>query len=355
MGTTITWNGEGGTAGTTITTGNSGGASGDAFAAVTGTCTFSATGKAHGSLGLLYNVTTTAWRAYHSFTATSQIAGRIYLTANALPSATVDVFDLINSSFAANVKLRITSAGKLAVVNAAGSAVFTSTASLVAGTTYRIEFQVDVGSTSSNGTIKMQWYTLDGGTAIETYTTLAGNAGAGVQIVRAQLGDNTSSTVNLTFDDLMYVTDSMTPVGAVSTLPAPADTVHVYAVTSNPNSWTIGGSAGDIPTAVSDTDDTTYVETPDNPANSTIVLRLAPMTGRPGYVTVQAQADSGTQTLKIELLQGATVRSATTAQVLTTAWANYTLNLTSGERAAITTAGDGSVSDLDVRLTGNTP
>lgn len=224
---------EGGTAGTVVTTGNSGGASGDAFANVAGNPTFSATGKMHGSLGCRWNLgTATAWRAYHSWTATGSVAGRAYMTLNSLPSAGRTLLTVINSTFASNVKVQTTAANKLQVTDAAGTVLWTAANALVAGTVYRLEVQTSAGTTTTNGMIAFQYYAGDSTTPAETgYSASNVNAGAGSQIVRGQLGNNDSTTIDVTFDDVQWNTGTTTPVGPPASPPTASFTYGVVALT----------------------------------------------------------------------------------------------------------------------------
>jgi hypothetical protein len=124
---------------------------------------------------------------------------------------------MVNSSFATNMRISVDATNHLQVKNAAGSVLFTATAALSAATLYRLEWEIDVGTTSTNGTINFRYYLGDSSTAVQSYTSSTINAGSGVNIVRTQLGNNDSVTINVTFDDLVTVTGSTTPVGPYST------------------------------------------------------------------------------------------------------------------------------------------
>lgn len=77
-------------------------------------------------------------------------------------------------------KLSINTTGKLVYENAANATVFTSTNSIPTGAGWRVWAGVEKGTTTSNGKIRVKLYTASDGhsaTALETYTTDAGNTG----------------------------------------------------------------------------------------------------------------------------------------------------------------------------------
>lgn len=79
-------------------------------------------------------------------------------------------------------KLSINTTGKLVYENAANATVFTSTNSIPTGAGWRVWAGVEKGTTTSNGKIRVKLYTASdghGATALETYTTDAGNTGTG--------------------------------------------------------------------------------------------------------------------------------------------------------------------------------
>lgn len=353
MSETIEWTGQGGTVNGTVTAGNSGGASGPAFNNVTGAATYAVV-PGSSNLGIYFNLTSTKWRAYHSWgTATSQVAGKFYVTPKATPVSYLTVFSFVDTAYSGASVIQLDTSGKLVVLNRTAGKLFTSTDVLANDARYRVEFQFDVGSTTSNGTFNVQYFLGESSTAIGTLTNTATNTGSGTQISRMQVGNYETTSPNVIIDGLKYVSGSMVPVGPAGA--PPAAVVNVVAVTANPDSWTLVGSASTEALALSDADTTTYVESPDNPVASPDTFRLGRLTAAPGYVNGLVQADSTAQTIKVELLQGATVRASTAAAALTTGWASYELTLTGTEQSNIATSGDGSVADLDVRFTANTP
>jgi hypothetical protein len=219
---------EGGTDGTTVTTGNSGGASGDAFASVLGPWKFSAANKAHGSLGYLCDTSAgaTGYWMYHSPTAASQYAVRFYFKLVALPSASRDLFRILDASGTRHCTISLLATNQIALLNAADAGLKTESAALTANTWYRCEIEIDCGTTTSNGTINWRTYLGDSTTPISTaYTSSTVNAGGGTNHGRVQWGTGSSNTIQYAIDDIKIVTGSMTAVGPVATNVAPAVTV----------------------------------------------------------------------------------------------------------------------------------
>lgn len=267
-------NAEGGTAeGLTVTTANSGGLSGDAFNTITGPLQFSATGKGHGTYGLrvVVGATSTAWRAYHSFTATATLSGRLYFTLNTLPSAIRTLWAAIEGTgFSANMKWGVDATNKFFVQSAAGSVLATSAAALAAATLYRVEWQTAPGTTTTDGTIILKLFAgEDNATPLLTYSAANINAGAGKTVVRGSLGNNDPVTnLDVTYDDIKYDTGQLAFLGPVGANAAPTiafTTPNVY-VTAGTNTitGTLADSDGTVKTAV-----LSVVSGPDSPTVTT--------------------------------------------------------------------------------------
>lgn len=212
----------GGTAGATITTGNSGGTSGDAFATVTGPFIYSATGARSGLGGRVQISSSTAWRSYHSWSSTTQLAARVAFTFNGSVANSVTLCGAVNSAFATAAKFGTNAAGKGVVLNAAGSTLATAATALAADTEYIVEYQVAPGSTTSNGTIAVQLYAASApGTLLLNYSATTVNAGT-LGLVRGQLGNNDLvAALDVTFDDVRYDLATLTAVGPPGANTAP--------------------------------------------------------------------------------------------------------------------------------------
>lgn len=233
---------EGGTDGATLTTANSGTAPDAAFNTVTGGSiwTFSSTGKIRGTLGarVVIGTTATAWRAYDQWSAVTQVVGRVGFTWNGTVKASTVICGVINSSFAAMMKVVTDATGKVIVQNAAGTTLATTAAALTAGTAYYVEMQVAAGATgTTDGTINVQLYTAAApGTLLINFTSTAANTNGTAGSVRGQLGDNSAvASLDITFDDVMWRTSTLTPLGAPSGNLPPVAAID-NAVTVSP--WT---------------------------------------------------------------------------------------------------------------------
>lgn len=229
---------EGGSDGTTLTTTNTGTAPDTAFNTVTGGAiwTFSSTGKIRGSLGCRVQVgaTSTAWRAYDSWTAVGQIAGRVGFVWNGSVRASTSVCGVVNTSFATVVKVQTDASGKLLIQDAAGATLATTAAALSPGTAYYVELQVAPGTTTTNGTVKAQLYAVaTPGTLLINLNNTACNAGT-AQLVRGQLGNNDSVTsMDLTFDDVQWSTGTLVALGPPPAANLPPNAVVDSAVTAD--------------------------------------------------------------------------------------------------------------------------
>ncbi|WP_028192942.1 hypothetical protein [Salinispora pacifica] len=154
---------EGGLDGLGITTGNSGGGSGDAWtlAADTadGTCTYSSTGAAHGSLCMSVTLGATTgpqrrgW-AVNDGNATSVQHFRFYLDPASISGGAVSVLRGMNAgSTGQRFRVQVSDSGVLTLRNNISSVVWTSTA-LSAGTQWRVEVSA-AGSTSGVGRVRV--------------------------------------------------------------------------------------------------------------------------------------------------------------------------------------------------------
>ena len=201
---------EEGTDGAAVTTGTT-------FDNIVGAPIYSVVGKAHGSLGYRWQQgTAAAWRGYKGFTASSQLACRVNFTLNSLPNAGRDLVWVVNQAFASNVRFGINSTNKPIIKDAGGTILATAVAALSAATAYGVEIQTSPGTTTTDGTIKCQLYAVsDPSTLLLNYSATNVSAGSGSNVLRGQLGSNTSETIDVTFDDILWRTGTLTPVGPV--------------------------------------------------------------------------------------------------------------------------------------------
>lgn len=232
--------GEGGTNGTSVTTANSAGASGDAFTSVTkptgSTVDFSTTATMDGSLG--YDITTTssvaAYLVWSSLLEATRWVGAFKFKLLSLPTTTLTIsrFKGVNTAAAS---LGVTTAGKLQLYNNAGTGLSSTlfTTSLSANTTYRIEYAITPGATSTSGAAEIALYTNNGTTAIETQSVTGQNFdGAAGPISQFRVGQIVAGTWNgTTYFDTIRLQDLSSgfigPYTAGATVSAGSDQVDV--------------------------------------------------------------------------------------------------------------------------------
>jgi len=198
---------EGGTNGAVITTSNTG------LGFTDGVATFTNTGGVHtGSLAALYSATAgTSYSVVYFGAPTLRGASyaRFYVTFAALPAANV-LIGAYRAVTTSRAELRINSAGTVTLRNGT-TAVYTSTATLAANTTYRIEWD------AVNGT---------------------------GQAVRVYVGDSTTALIssgNQTYNTGTHTTPARTtacPSASTPRRPGPcASTTSRPATTPTPGPW----------------------------------------------------------------------------------------------------------------------
>jgi hypothetical protein len=166
-----------------------------------------------------------------------------------------------------------------------------------------------------------------GSTASATFTPTV----AGVYVARITVTDNGGATAFATQRVLV-----------------PSTSLRPTSTTSNPGGFSVVG-AGTGAAALADELDSTYIVSGSAPANASITFALDGVL-ESGIPTVKVRADIDTAvagTVKVELLEGTTVRATQTFSV-TTSIQEFSLVLTSTESSSITDR-----SNLFVRITAN--
>lgn len=217
---------EGGTNGVTVTTANSGGSSGDALGSVSlvgsPTIIFDNSTAAHGSLSYYLSGADTErvrLTLNNPSSPSKSIAFRTYINIHSYPvgsDANIAVFQnsLATNNFTSGINITTSGKCKMVPMNGTGSQTGTTTLSL--NTWYRVEFQIDVGTTSTNSNIRLQLYQGDSTTALETLSNAAADSGVDTLII-AYFGKATSAgSFTASFDDIAFSTDSSTPLGPAS-------------------------------------------------------------------------------------------------------------------------------------------
>lgn len=203
--------------GSTLTVANSDDNGGTALSNVTGPWTFSSVGAQHAANGWRCQSSGTAWRVYFSFSGVTTIAVRQYFTFNTLPNAARDLIGMVNATFGTNMRMGLDATNHLQVKNAAGSTLFTATAALSAATGYRVEWEINTGTGTTDGSINFRYYLGDSTSPIQSYSASNVNMGSGSTIIRYQLGNNDAVSIDITYSQVKIVTGSTTPIGPFST------------------------------------------------------------------------------------------------------------------------------------------
>ena len=176
-------NAEMGSNGTAATMGNSGDSTNSYFQDVktSATISYSSAQSSHGSLSYLFQPASggdsvLTWMGL----AAPSAAFRVYVFFTGLPTATTEFAQLTTmdkDTFSTLSRFAVTAAGKVAVLDVSGSALWTSTGSLSLNTWYRFEMEAILGGTATTGTINAAYYALDSLTAIASFSTATANLG----------------------------------------------------------------------------------------------------------------------------------------------------------------------------------
>lgn len=185
------WNtAEGGSDGTTVTTANSGGSSGDAFDSVVingvGTLAYRSAHAAHGGLsyGVNPDISQLCYVQWSTTIGTqTDFYGRCYLYLTANPSSnTINLLRFLNGTALA-AAVRVSAAGKLQAIDAAGTQQGGTTAVVSLNTWIRIGWHVVTNATT--GSIEVKLYnTPDSLTPTETLTLTGLNTNTQATVYR---------------------------------------------------------------------------------------------------------------------------------------------------------------------------
>lgn len=215
--TTLRNGAESGTAdGTTVSAANSAGGPDSGFDAVTiggaDTLTFSSTQVAHAGHSYRWVPANASTRTFVRWStsegAQSTIYGRLYLWTASNPVTNAIAFFNALSSVTARCRIRLTTAGKIAVVNAAGTVLATSTNSITLSAWNRIEFGFTFSS--SVGTYTVSLFAADSTSPVETLAGSAANFGGTsadtFEFITGLAANYGSSARTYYFDDLQLNT-----------------------------------------------------------------------------------------------------------------------------------------------------
>jgi hypothetical protein len=182
---------EGGTAGTGATTANSGGASGEAFSQIVpgagGTIEFSTAQKMHGSLSYAVTQATAATISYirdDHVGPSANFAVRAYVFLTGYPSAETQFpISVRTAGDVGIVRLQMTTAGLVRVINTAGTTLGTTSAAIPLNTWVRLEFY-GTALNGSAGTLGFAYYLGDSTSAVQTLAYTAVVTTGLAQVVR---------------------------------------------------------------------------------------------------------------------------------------------------------------------------
>lgn len=317
-----------------------------------GTITYSTTAAAHGTLGMLVTKTADNTAVYWQWDlGDTDTRGTFRWYFNTSGRFLIPIVRVSIGS--KTVEFRLDTDGTMYIA-VGGSRKATSAVFYNSGSEYRGALTID--TIADTATVNV--YSGDDTDPINSSpvsATSLGLSGGTLSNIRVGVVSGGSNGDWIGYDDLDWALGTTTEIGPAVTLPAAADVATIASVTANTGSWAATGAA-DIPSAVA-----VDLTDPDNPVVDTgsyiasdsgdIDLRNNPLTEPPRHLYVSAACTIAPATITIKALQGSTVRATTEATALTTSPVKYTLTLTDPERSAVTTEGDGSVDDLDIRVT----
>lgn len=213
MATILDLNFDGGSQGTAATVGNTTNGSYSFDAMETGLTFDSATAQ-HGSFGLLSSPTASSY-ARKDFSSITVSMREGFRCITAVPASDV-YLARVGVGTTRYASLHVNTSGKLRVSDFTGTGgVWTATNALSANTDYWFEFQVDSGTTASNGKITFSYYLKGSSTPIETTALTTLDCGSGVTYTRIYALKYAGNT-QFAFDDLK-VTDAFEAIGPVNT------------------------------------------------------------------------------------------------------------------------------------------
>ncbi len=251
---------EGLTNGTTVTTANSGGVSGTAASTVSiatgGTLTASNARPAHGAMGYAFGYPALggAHRLMFPFAEANRGVWSVYFETSSVVTDFDDVIGVRHSAGNLGI-LSIGSDGKLIMANAAGAGQSASRATdaLAANTRYRVEMEVNSGTTTTNGTLGYRYFLGDSTTPIFSWTSAVMDAGT-ANISHVFAGRSTSrSTARTVYYDTLRAESLVSGWIAPYVEPNTAPTITLAATTAD----IVPGSTVTLTATAADADGTT--------------------------------------------------------------------------------------------------
>lgn len=153
----------------------------------------------------------------------------------------------------------------------------------------------------------------------------------GVSFWDAGVISNVATSTTLGFADLQ-IADIY---GELPALGAPPSTTSVpEAITSNPGGWTNEGGAASLQAALADASDTTFIQSPGTVNNEIVTVDMGSLAAGDVRVRIRMR-NIVAGPVKVELLEGTTVRATFTQATVTTTMTDYIFTLTAAQNAAI--------------------
>lgn len=296
-----------------------------------GTITFSSEAKSSGSTGLRIvagnsSDITTRWNA--TGTTTKKMSFAFNFRFNKFPTAQGMIATLRHASGVV-WRLSTTPVGKLMID---GSVVSGDTAvgvTVELGKMFRVESYVDVNTGVSHTKI----FEKNSRTPLAPESIITGMNLGTANIVAADIFGIKTSSIDI--DDVRLDSDSEIYLGPPLSSKAASNSVSVWDLTENTGNFSSVGTTDPV-TALSDTSDTTYLQSIDSPSSNTFVVALEPLSLGPVTVKLRHSASTASPAVSrtIKLVQGTTV-IATKTLTLPTTPTDYEFTTNTSETSAI--------------------
>lgn len=279
--------------------------------------------------------------SFTGFTGTGLMSATWLMRFDSMPT-TAQSFCFMYTSASPAIRALVTELGMPRISDYAGATVTTGTTAMVAGRWYLMQAAFEVGTTTTNGKIKFKITDTTDGSTVYSLDRSDVNAGTGVTSANWQVGKMTTNTETtaIRIDDIIVSNETSALLPQLTA--APASPVYADEILSN-TGWTSNGPVGSIPEGLRDALDTTYAQ--NTTTADAMVLGVENLLSGDRRIIARLSSTSGTPSVQIDLMEGASVR-ATRTQAITTTWTDYTFTLTAPENASVT-----DNNNLSVRVT----
>lgn len=334
---------EGGVDGVAVSSGNSGDASGDPFSGVSvgvgGTMTYSNAAAMHGAMGIAMTTTASTVAMFGEFTITpaNRYTWRAYMRFSGLPNVNTLIGRYRDGqvSISTVASILINANNTIGIFNNAGTGIaqLDGTVAITANTVYRLEVGIDAVA----GSAQWKLFTGDSTTVLDQAATTTAQLFGGFPIAKVRFGRVVGSGFigTIQFDDIQLQDLATGLPGPISNAQS---TVRPNGIVANPGVFTNQGGAASLEASLADELDTTFVQSPSNPAGASMTVSLPELS--PGTVTINVKHKADTVSPAISrvyaLMQGATVINTRTVNPLPIATTAFSWSTSAGETTAIT-------------------